>query len=223
MRISGLAGMVTVFVLSGAGIAAAQGNPEAEGRGPGVSFRNQRQQAFRKHYRTQHEENQSFRETLKDKTPAEVLSAVASHRRTQYGENKSFHADQYAELVAFIKERMAAREVPAEKQAEMLARLEACRDKVAGVIDEQHEKTMALIESLAARSDVTREEVRTALTRRLEEARSLLHGFRQEAPGSFLERLALRRQGRQNGSGEGHNRRGGNGEGRGQHQGRGRR
>ena len=202
MRISGLAGIVTAFVLSGSGIAAAQGSVAANGEGPGRSFVNQRRQAFRDHYGAQHKENLAFRQTLKGKTPADICGAVASHRRTQYGENKSFHADQYAKLVAFIKERMAARNVPSEKQAEVLAKIDAFRDKVAGIIDDQHEKTMDLIERLAADSDLTGEEVRSALKQRFEEARGELQAVRNQAGGRFRDRLQQRRQ-RAGGEGNG--------------------
>jgi len=180
MRISGLAGIVTAFVLSGAGIAAGEANPEANGNGPRRAFRNQQLRRRREHFRTQHAENKTFRGTLKGKTPAEMCGAIIPHRQTQYGENCSFREGQYGRLVDFVKSRMAAKGVSAERQAQVLARIASFHDRIVDFRDDQHDETIALLDELAANSGLTREEMRSALRERHEERREETQDFRQE-------------------------------------------
>jgi len=180
MRISGLAGIVTAFVLSGSGIAAAEANVEANGNGPRRSFRNQQLRRRRDHRRTQHAENKTFRGTLKGKTPAEKCGAIIPHRETQFGENTSFRNDQYGRLVDFVKSRMAAKDVPAERQAQVLARIESFHDRIMDFRDDQHDETIALLDELAANSGLTREEMRSALRERHQERREETEAFRQD-------------------------------------------
>ena len=180
MRIGGLAGIVTAFVLAGAGTAAAEANPEAGGNGPRRSFRNQQQRRRRAHFRAQHSENKSFRGTLKGKTPCDKCGAMIPHRETQFGENTSFRDDQYGRFVDFVKSRMAAKDVPAERQAEVLARIASFHDRIMDFRDDRHDKTIGVLEELAADISLTREEMRSALKANHQERREETEAFHQE-------------------------------------------
>jgi len=180
MRISGLAGIVTAFVLAGAGTAAAEANAEAGGNGPRRSFRNQQLRRRRAHFRTQHAENKTFRGTLKGKTPCDKCGAIIPHRETQFGENTSFRDDQYGRLVDFMKSRMSAKDVPAERQAQVLARIESFHDRIMDFRDDRHDKTIGVLEELAADISLTREEMRSALKANHQERREETEAFKQE-------------------------------------------
>lgn len=98
MRTSGLAGIVTAFVLACSSAPAAQGNGNGNGNANGArqSFRNQQRRLRRAHFRAQHSENGAFRQSIKEKTPADKCGAMIPHRNTQYGENKSFRRSSTA-------------------------------------------------------------------------------------------------------------------------------
>ena len=120
----------------------------------------EKQQEVRKEYKEQrHEEKQAFHESIKDKEPSEALTAIIANRKSQYTATRTFMEDLHNKLVAYVKET-----VPAEKQAEVLKKIEERRSEGVAKHEETHEKLIAALEGLQSNEDLTKEQIRKTIS-----------------------------------------------------------
>jgi hypothetical protein len=123
------------------------------------------QQEVRKEYKeSRREENQAFHETLKGKEANEVLAAVISRRKSQYSETRTFFNGLYTKFVAQAKDIMAKNEVPAEKQAEVLKKIEERRTEGVAKHEETQNKLIAALEGLNGNDDLTVEQIKNTVS-----------------------------------------------------------
>ena len=151
-----------------------------QGNGARQAFRESQRERRRAHCQGQHQENRTFRQSIRGDEPCSQCSARADHRRTQFGENQSFREEQYTRVVAFVTARMQAKGASAEKQQRVLAFLASRHDQIMDFVEGRCEITVQLLERLDADSGLTREEMRAALRQRHEEAREQTQAFRQQ-------------------------------------------
>jgi hypothetical protein len=151
-----------------AGMAAA-----GEGRG---EFR----EARREYREQQRAENKEFREGLEGKSPAEICSALAERLKSRHTEHVARHKERYDKLVANIKAKMAERNVPEDKQAEILGAIEARNDTIVKHRETQYSENIDLLNKLAAQEDLTLEELKSTLKSHRQTQRSENKKFREE-------------------------------------------
>ena len=187
-----LAAAVVVLVLGGVARSA-----EGKGEKPGRAFHKEQRKRAKAHYEQQKKENKSFRKSQKgsDASIQEKLSASKSHRQTQVGENETFHGEQHSRLVAFVKERMAEKDVPADKQKRILASIEAVHDKMVAHHETQHQENMNVLDKLIQKDDLSKEEVKTTLKEHLKQQHEENKAFREKMRE---ERRAKRKAFREN-------------------------
>ena len=148
---------------------------ESEGRGrqgngkkfPGAgelkAYRAKQQQACKDYFKERHEENVKFRESLKEKNPAEALPLIISNRKTQHTATKTFMTGLYDDFVTYAKEVFTKHEVPAEKQETFLAKMQEHRDEIEAKHTELYEKLIASLESLQGKEDLTWEDIKETI------------------------------------------------------------
>lgn len=124
------------------------------------AYRNKQKEVQKEYKENKKEENKAFHETLKDVSPNEALTAIIAHRKTQYSETQTFMTKLYNEFVTNAKEIMAKNEVPDEKQAELLKKFEAHRNKGLAKHKERHDKLITALEALKGNEDLTMEQIK---------------------------------------------------------------
>lgn len=175
------------------------GEGKGRQRGRNGAKRQEMRTAVQAHMQEQRAENKAFRESQKGQDAADIAAAAQSHRSTQYSENEAFFAEQYKGLVESVKARMAERDVPAEKQSEILARLETNYNERTAHHSTQHQETMALLQELGQKADLTQEELFSTLKKHCESQRAENKAFRE----SRREAAKAHRQARQGACGGG--------------------
>ena len=111
-----------------------------------------------------HEGAEAHRESLKDMKPAEALPAIISFREGEFVKTKSFMSGLHEDMVANAKEVMAKHEVPADKQAAMLEKMEGRRAKEVAKHEEMHKTLIAALEGLKGQDDLTLQKIKSTIS-----------------------------------------------------------
>lgn len=148
-----------------------------EGRGDGEG---------RAHFERQHAENEAFRQTLKDMEPGEAIAAIKAHRTMQFQENLIFFAEMKEQRAARINgnERLSD-----DQKAELISFLEVMHAKRVDFFTKLHERTIALLDRLAAKENLTRQELHKALEEHAKEAKADIEEFREEQRQAWREKF----------------------------------
>ena len=120
-----------------------------------------KQHKVREEYRQERrDENEAFRETLKEKEATEALPLIISNRQTQYAETKTFMTGLYTDFVAYAKGIFEKHEVPADKQEQFLTKCGERHDEMEAKHDEYHNKLIAALEALKGNEELTMQQIK---------------------------------------------------------------
>ena len=101
------------------------------------------------HREQQKQENQAFRQTLKDLEPAARSAAIRQHRIEQYQENRAFAESIHQERMARVKERLEQSSNMDEAQkAEILARMAEKYQERVSFHEQQHQENLAFMDTV---------------------------------------------------------------------------
>jgi len=106
----------------------------------------QKGEAFREQMK---KENADFKQSIKDKTPAEKIAALITQCEKNYTAKKQFRLDQFTQRIEFTRSLLTEKGAPAEKQTQILARMEAAKEKAVAHFDQQHKENIEFLNSLA--------------------------------------------------------------------------
>lgn len=142
--------------------------------------------AGKAHFEQQHAENEAFRETLKDMEPAEAIAAIKQHRTTQHLENLIF----FSEMKDKRAERINSNErFTDDQKAELISFLEVMYAKRVAFFNNLHESTMALLNELAGKEDLTHQDLRSALKDHMQEGKAKIEAFHEEQRQAWREKM----------------------------------
>ncbi len=123
---------------------------------PGV-----RKEQNKAHRQDQRQENQAFRETLKDLTPEQKQSAMIEHRNSQFAENVAHHEQMHQEQMTKLKAKLAANsELTDAQKQEILSKAENSYQEKVAKIQEQHQANMNFAQQVANDPNLTPEQKR---------------------------------------------------------------
>lgn len=112
-----------------------------------------RGEAAKQHMQQQREENQSFRQTLADKTPEERQALIKQQRATQQAENKEFFAGQHDKNRAELEQKLSQNtQMTPEQKAQVLAGF-----------DQKYAEEKAFWEQITNDSSLTAEQKKAAI------------------------------------------------------------
>ncbi len=134
-----------------------------KGNGELKAFRMKQRKAIRAHREQQQAENKEFREANRDGEPVDALPGIIAHTNTQFKENQDFMDKMHQEFITFVKELMAKREAPEEKQEERIAKMEENQEGRATKHEEVHDKLIAALEALQGQDDLTWKDIQDAM------------------------------------------------------------
>lgn len=160
-------------------------------------FKSELEQRRSAHREQQKQENQSFRQSLKDLDPAARSAAIKSHRTQQYQENQAFSATNHQERMTHVRQRLAQSPNLSEAQkAEILSRLEGKYQEHVKFHEQQHQENLAFMQTL---QDMDPQARRQAMKDHRETQKSGRKAFREQMKS---ERRAFRQSMRSGGSGQ---------------------
>jgi len=141
------------------------------------------------HRQQQRQENQSFRESIKDLSPQEKATSIAQHREEQYQENTAFHSSLHAERQAKVQARLAENTNMSEEQKQqIMSEMEQRYQKGTARHAQNHSENISLINQLAADPNLTDDQLRSELKSRMEQRRREHEQHRQERRAHRKER-----------------------------------
>jgi len=153
---------------------------EGDQQRPGKVFHKEQREKSRAHFKQQCEENKEFRKSTKDKSASEQCAALKDHLTAQYDEDAAFREEQYTRRIELMKERMAEKDCPAEKQSEVLERLGERHASRMAHFEQQHAQTMGLLENLCEKDDLTVEELHEELKAHMQARRAENKALREK-------------------------------------------
>ena len=162
-------GLTIISCLIAGTLIAAEGKENAKKgrRSPGsgeLKAYKAKQEKVRKEFReARHEENVTFRESLKEKMPSDALPSIITQRETQYATTKTFMSGLYTEFVAYAREVMTKHEVPTERQEALAKRMEERHDERVTKHAEMHKKLIAALEALKGNEDLTFKQIKETI------------------------------------------------------------
>lgn len=135
----------------------------AKSKEEGEAFRAEQKAKREEHMKQQQEENKAFREGEKGKAPNTVAADIKAQREKQFAENEQFRKEQHDRLKGFVSEKLSAKNIPAEKQAEILKYIDDEYAQRESHINTQHTENIEFLDELAKKTDLTKEELASAL------------------------------------------------------------
>ncbi len=142
--------------------------------------------AAQEHFQKQHEENQAFRQTLKDMAAGERLAAIKAHLQTQHQENLAFFAAQHDKRVARVRDndrlsQAVKDELISFMDSQYQARIAFCK--------QMFQDTLAKLQELAANDGLARPERREAFHQHLAAKREQFRAFADQQREAFRAKL----------------------------------
>ncbi|MHC4885816.1 MAG: hypothetical protein ACYTGH_12110 [Planctomycetota bacterium] len=132
----------------------------------------------RQEQRTANKENRkTFRESLKEMSPEQKIAAITAQMEKRYASRSEFAESQQEKRTSFAKELMAKYEVPAEKQTEILNRIESRYNEAKAHHAKQYEENKAFIKGIDPEAD--RKETRAQAKAHRESQRKENQAFRK--------------------------------------------
>jgi hypothetical protein len=112
-------------------------------------FNNEFKQRRIAHREQQKQENQAFRQSLRDLAPTARTAASKSHRTKQYQENQAFSEALHQERLNHIQQRLEqAANLSEDQKAEILNRMEAKFQISVEFREQQHPENLAFLDRL---------------------------------------------------------------------------
>jgi hypothetical protein len=164
-----------------AGVAMARtGNDDSRGRGQECRHRKQREKpawrqeaaAFRKaqreeakaHFKAQREERKAAREARKaEEDPYAIVANIKQLRVQANKENTAFFEGMHNERIAFLEKMFAKYEVPQDKQSKITEQMTENAAEKKAKHEEQYKNVIEALDRLAAKSDLTKDDIRKAM------------------------------------------------------------
>ncbi len=133
-------------------------------REEGREFREAQHEKVKAHMKAQHEAGKAFREAVHEEEDAyKAVSMLKAQRTTMHEENTAFFAGIHDENIAFLESMFAKYEVPEAKQTEIMEKIEGHVAERRADHEERYEKVVAVLDKLAAKEDLTKEDIRNAM------------------------------------------------------------
>lgn len=136
---------------------------QKRGHGELTAFRNQQEKKIEEFRETQQQENTEFFEACRGKQPVEALPEIIAHRNTQFAEMQAFMTTMHQEFLTFMGEWMTKNNIPADKQAERVAKMTEQFETRQAHHQEIHNSLIAALQALLGKEDLTWEQIREAL------------------------------------------------------------
>jgi hypothetical protein len=125
-----------------------------EGQGPFKEIRTQIEAKIKAFFEEKKKEHQAFRESIKDKTPAEQKPLIDEFRGKMLADAKAFIAQQREDFTAKVQ----SGNFPEEKKAEFLKKMQERWSKVDDRIEKQFQKNKQTLDSAFSDGVITKEE-----------------------------------------------------------------
>jgi molybdopterin converting factor small subunit len=140
--------------------------------GPGAdkvrAFREEQTGKRREFLKEQMQTLEKSRESLKGSDPKAALDVVIKNQEAFRAANVEFAAKQQQELVDFVTKTMQENNVAADKQKEVLDKLQSRFDEMTKQREAQHEKLMAGLKELQAKDGLTMDEIKAVMEKNRE-------------------------------------------------------
>ncbi len=165
--------------------------PERAGKAGGEerqAFQAQQQERTRAHFKAQRESGQALMQSvMREEDAQKALGMIREHRQAQREKSKAFHDQQWEQQMQFTAGQREKQGVAPERRAEMLKKMTAAHASRQAEADSRYTALMGTLDALAAKPDLTKEDIRHALRD--------THGkTRQDRPG--VEKETRRREGK---------------------------
>lgn len=133
------------------------------GAGELKAYKAKQHKERREYFEKRREEQEAFRESLKENQPAEALPLIIANRKETYAETKTFMTGLYNEFIAFAKELFAKHEVPGEKLEQFLKNCQAHHDEMVAKHEERHNACISALEALQGKEGLTWEDIKEVM------------------------------------------------------------
>ncbi|MCB9757154.1 MAG: hypothetical protein H6753_01865 [Candidatus Omnitrophica bacterium] len=120
-----------------------------------------RKEQNKAHRQEQRQENQAFRETLKDLPAEQRQAAIIEHRNSQFAENVAHHEQMHQEQMTKLQAKLAANsELTDAQKQEILNQAEQSYQEKVTKFQEQHQANMNFAQQIANDPNLTPEQKR---------------------------------------------------------------
>lgn len=127
-------------------------------------FHKAQREKIKAFHETRKESMKSARDAAKnEEDPYKVVATAKANHEKAHTEAVTFFSGIQTEGTAFMESMFSKYDVPAEKQAEILEKAKAHQTERKEMHQKHHEKVMGTLDTLAAKEDLTKKDIRKAL------------------------------------------------------------